>query len=82
MRKILDLTEMPPVYIPKRRSNLKYAFQEMTRTLRTMRSMSSKSFVSQRRLKLSDCRHEIRSRDEYLLPRFFDLFFGSPLYDF
>ena len=36
MRKILDLTEMPPVYIPKRRSNLKYAFQEMTRTLRTM----------------------------------------------
>lgn len=32
MRKILDLTEMPPVYIPKRRSNLKYAFQEMALT--------------------------------------------------
>lgn len=27
MRKMLDLTEMPPVYIPKRQSNLKYAFQ-------------------------------------------------------
>jgi len=27
MRKILDLTEMPPIYIPKRRSNLKFAFQ-------------------------------------------------------
>ena len=43
MRKILDLTEMPPVYIPKRRSNLKYAFQEMTQTLQTMR-YSSASF--------------------------------------
>ena len=39
MRKILDLTEMPPVYIPKRRSNLKYAFQEMTRTLRTIKKL-------------------------------------------
>ena len=33
MRKILDLTEMPPVYIPKRQHNLRYEFQEMTLTL-------------------------------------------------
>ena len=38
MRKILDLTEMPPVYIPKRRSNLKYAFQEMALTLRSQKT--------------------------------------------
>ena len=39
MRKILDLTEMPPVYIPKRRSNLKYAFQEMALTLRSQKTL-------------------------------------------